>query len=143
MVLHQLKPAVPVLLGAAVCISLANVFGTLLFNAATWIVVGSGASLADAYPLVSSNLFFVFLTFAVQAAACAMGGFTAASFSSSRPYLNALLASLLLIVWYLVMLLTPIQNMQVSNFMLFIWFVPPLPMSIVGASVWLRTSALM
>jgi len=127
----------PALLGAAVCISLTNVFSTILFNVMTWLSTSSGASLAEAYASLSANAYYMLLAFGSGILANALGGYTAAKQSTYQPYLNATLAALLLMAWFVVMMATPIQTAKSDAWALFTWFVIPVPSAIWGARIFL------
>lgn len=123
---------VAVLLGGAVCISLTNVIGTVLFNAMTYVALGSGVPIANAVSRAHSS-WSIAITYAAVVVAGVLGGYTAAALNVSRPYLNAALSGSVLILWYVAMLATPVQIRAFDGWSYVSWFVVPIPAAILGA----------
>jgi hypothetical protein len=132
---------IPVLLGGAVCIALSMVLSTILSNVTLWITVGGGVPITQVYAYVWSKPWFIVLGFLVQIFASGMGGYTAAAYGLYQPYLNALIVGVLLMAWYLVMLATPIQTMNVDTLAMISWFLLPAPAAIFGAYIRRRKKA--
>jgi hypothetical protein len=127
--------AIPVLLGAAVSVAIANVLGTLNFNLTTWLLLGKGISIVEAYSKLAVNPVSALIMQSIPVVASMGGGYTAAAYSPVQPKMNALFVGVLLVAWYFVMLASPFQLMQFRTFDLFMWFAIPIPAVILGAVI--------
>ena len=127
-----LSRTVAALLGGAVCVSLVNIVGTILFNAETYILLGSGIPVAEAFARVRGD-WSTAIGVGASVVAAIFGGYTAAALSRYQPYLSAALSGGVLVLWYVVMLATPLQIGPYDRWSYVSWFVIPIPGALFGA----------
>ena len=128
----------PSLLGASASIAFGAVSGTALFNLIAWLTAGSGISFAEAYSAVPHNRFYLPLSLVCALISGLLSGLVAAKLSRHRPYLNALVSSVLVLVWSIVLIASPLREITFDTLTLVDAFVLPAPSAVLGAYIFLR-----
>jgi hypothetical protein len=105
------------------------------------LVLASGVPVADAYSKLTTGASYRVLAYAIPVLATVVGGYTSAAHSKAQPYLNASIAGILVIAWYLIMLTNPLQLMRFEAIYIVAWLLIPVPAALLGAHVWRWRSA--
>lgn len=133
------QKATPILLGAAVCISVFNVLNTVLMNALLYFTEGENLPLTAMFRFAQSSGLWLFISsLGIMSVASSVGGYTAAAQSTCRPYFNALLAGFLYTGYHLIILVSPMKAGSVGVVTYASWIIIPPLFSIVGASIYKR-----
>lgn len=101
-------------IGSFIGIACAAISGTAFFNFLAWHLAGMEISQEAAYSAVNNNPFFIPIGLVINISSNALAGIVAAKLEKNRPYLSALFAGLLIIIWSVVFLVTPVKSSHID-----------------------------
>ncbi|WP_426339448.1 hypothetical protein ACN9MZ_24515 [Pseudoduganella sp. S-14] len=127
---------IPVFLGTAAGLALVNILGTIVVNVLVWISMNQGTDLGRAITAAVGSPWYQKASIASQIFASAIGGYMTASLAANQRYLNAAIAGALQSAWFAILHTFPIQGAEFDIISIIIWFVLPLPASVLGAYIY-------
>ncbi len=130
-----------VLLGAATSIAFGAVFGSLTFNLLVRVAMGSGVPFSEAYAALPTmfgySAFAVCLAFVSNFGA----GYVAAMLSGRKRYLHAAVTGSLILVYSMLLYLTPVSEVKIDALAFILSFLVPIPSALLGAHYQSRGAA--
>ena len=124
---------IPVFLGTTAALALVNILGTIAVNALVWIGMNQGTDLGQAITAAVGSPWYQKASIATQIFASTIGGYMTASLAANQRYLNAAIVGALQSAWFAILHTFPIQGAEFDIISIVIWFVLPLPASVLGA----------
>ncbi len=123
----------PALVGSASSFAFSAIIGTASFNLFTWLESGTKLNASQALSQTTYYPLIYFFGLGLGCVGSLLGGYVASSVAVQRPYLAALNAGILSMLWSFIMFATPVSESRLEIFAVLSNFILPVPLSLLGA----------